>query len=90
MKFDPDQIARALRKSWVAGVRKTMDSGKSGCWAMQCHGLLVHELFGGELLKTTLPEGKSLLQSNWWSAVGLYRQPVHCFDCLLRRACNAR
>jgi len=57
MKFDPDQVARALRKSWsLATARQwTVENPAAG----QCNvtALLVHEFFGGELLKTRLPEG---------------------------------
>jgi hypothetical protein len=57
MKFDPDQVARALRKSWsLASARQwTAENPAAG----QCNvtALVVHDLFGGELLKTSLPEG---------------------------------
>ena len=57
MKFDPEQVARALRKSWslVTARQWTLENPAAG----QCNvtALLVHELFGGELLKTNLPEG---------------------------------
>src|SRR5215831_5105784 len=57
MKFDPEQVARALRKSWslVTARQWTVENPAAG----QCNvtALLVHELFGGELLKTNLPEG---------------------------------
>jgi hypothetical protein len=57
MGFDPEQVAAALRKSWSpeSGRQWTADNPAAG----QCNvtALLVHELFGGELLKTRLAEG---------------------------------
>jgi hypothetical protein len=56
MKFDPERVAHALKKSWsLASARQwTLENPAAG----QCNvtALLIHELFGGELLKTTLPE----------------------------------
>jgi hypothetical protein len=57
MNFEPRQVARALRQSWSSATARqwTEDNPAAG----QCNvtALLVHELFGGELLKTRLPEG---------------------------------
>jgi|SRR5215831_18723930 len=57
MSFDSEHVACALRKSWSAatGHQWTLENPAAG----QCNvtALLVHELFGGELLKTRLPEG---------------------------------
>jgi hypothetical protein len=57
MRFDPEQVARALRKSWsLASARQwTAENPAAG----QCNvtALLIYDLFGGELLKTPLPEG---------------------------------
>src|SRR5215510_1420343 len=65
MTFDPQQVARCLRKSWsLASARQwTKENPAAG----QCNvtALLVHELFGGELLKTRLPEGDHFY--NWIS-----------------------
>lgn len=57
MNFEPEQVAGALHKSWSRATARqwTEDNPAAG----QCNvtALLVHELFGGELLKTPLPEG---------------------------------
>jgi hypothetical protein len=57
MKFEPEIVARALRISWSADTAKqwSMERPASG----QCNvtALLVHDLFGGELLKTGLADG---------------------------------
>ena len=57
MRFEPEQVARALRKSRSpASARQWTAENPAAC---QCNvtALLVHELFRGELLKTSLPEG---------------------------------
>ena len=57
MGFDPDDVQRALRKSWslVTASQWTEDNPAAG----QCNvtSLLIHDLFGGDLLKTPLPAG---------------------------------
>jgi hypothetical protein len=63
MSFDPDEVQRALRKAWSLSTASqwTADNPAAG----QCNvtSLLVHELFGGELLKTPLPAGDHFY--NW-------------------------
>ena len=57
MGFDPDKVQSALRKAWSLSTSSqwTADNPAAG----QCNvtSLLVHELFGGDLLKTPLPAG---------------------------------
>ena len=57
MRFDPEEVARALRNAWsLASARQwTAENPAAG----QCNvtALLIYQLFGGELLKTSLPEG---------------------------------
>lgn len=57
MTFDPDQVQRALRKAWSLSTASqwTADNPAAG----QCNvtSLLIHELFGGDLLKTPLSAG---------------------------------
>jgi hypothetical protein len=57
MSFDPDAVQNALRKAWSLATASqwTADNPAAG----QCNvtALLVHELFGGDLLKTPLPAG---------------------------------
>ena len=57
MKFDPDQIARALRKSWALASARQWTAANPAAGQCNVTALLVHEFFGGELLKTTLHEG---------------------------------
>ena len=58
MSFDPDAVQSALFKAWSLSTASqwTADNPAAG----QCNvaALLVHELFGGDLLKTPLPAGE--------------------------------
>jgi hypothetical protein len=57
MTFDSDEVQSALCKSWslASASQWTPENPAAG----QCNvtALLVHDLFGGELLKTPLPAG---------------------------------
>ncbi|MGX1321829.1 hypothetical protein AB7M17_005282 [Bradyrhizobium sp. USDA 377] len=57
MSFDPDEVQRALSKAWSLSTASqwTADNPAAG----QCNvtSLLIHALFGGDLLKTPLPAG---------------------------------
>ncbi|WP_349630876.1 YunG family protein [Bradyrhizobium manausense] len=57
MSFDPDAIQTALFRAWSLSTASqwTADNPAAG----QCNvtALLIHELFGGDLLKTLLPAG---------------------------------
>jgi hypothetical protein len=89
MKFDPDQVARALRKSWsLASARQwTAENPAAG----QCNvtALVVHDLFGGELLKTSLPEGDHFYNRIDGCRYDCHGQSVHSTGHLFRPACNA-
>lgn len=57
MQFDPDRIQAALLRSW--SLRTASKWTPQNPAAGQCNvtALLVHEMFGGELLKTPLLDG---------------------------------
>jgi hypothetical protein len=57
MKFDPEQVARALVGSWSPESARQWTAENPAAGQCNVTALLVHELFGGELLKTKLPEG---------------------------------
>jgi hypothetical protein len=57
MRFDPEQVARALRKSRSPASARQWTAEKPAAGQCKVTALLVYELFGGELLKTSLPEG---------------------------------
>jgi hypothetical protein len=57
MKFEPEIVARALRKSWSAATAKQWSEQRPAAGQCNVTALLVHDLFGGELVKTVLPGG---------------------------------
>jgi hypothetical protein len=57
MKFDPQQVAQSLRKSWSLATARQWTKENPAAGQCNVTALLVQELFGGELLKTRLPEG---------------------------------
>jgi hypothetical protein len=57
MKLEPELVARALRKSWSADTAKQWSEQRPAAGQCNVTALLVHDLFGGELLKTGLPGG---------------------------------
>jgi hypothetical protein len=63
LRFDPDQVARVLRKSWSLASARQWTAQNPAAGQCNVTALLVHELFGGELLKTCLPEGDHY--DNW-------------------------
>ena len=57
MKFDPEHVACALRLSWSLETARQWTKENPAAGQCNVTALLVHELFGGDLLKTRLPEG---------------------------------
>lgn len=57
MRFDPEEIEAALRGSWSLATASTWTPENPAAGQCNVTALLVHELFGGELLKTPLPDG---------------------------------
>ena len=57
MWFDPQEVARALRNSWSLATARQWTAENPAAGQCNVTALLVHELFGGELLKTRLPGG---------------------------------
>ena len=57
MKFDSQEVARGLRESWSLATARQWTAENPATGQCNVTALLVHELFGGELLKTRLPEG---------------------------------
>ena len=90
MNFDPDEVQRALRKAWSLSTSSqwTVDNPAAG----QCNvtALLIHELFGGDLLKTPLPAGDHFY--NWIEGrrydftAGQFDRPIAYTDIATDRA----
>jgi hypothetical protein len=57
MNFDPDDIQGALRKAWSPSTSRQWTAENPAAGQCNVTSLLVHELFGGDLLKTPLPAG---------------------------------
>lgn len=57
MRFDPEQVARALLESWSLDSARQWTAENPAAGQCNVTALLIQELFGGELLKTPLPEG---------------------------------
>ncbi|MCK1654647.1 hypothetical protein IVA88_24835 [Bradyrhizobium sp. 149] len=57
MSFDPDEVQRALRKAWSLATASQWTVNNLAAGQCNVTSLLVHELFGGDLLKTPLPAG---------------------------------
>lgn len=57
MSFDPDGIQRSLQKAWSLSTASKWSASNPAAGQCNVTSLLIHELFGGELLKTPLPAG---------------------------------
>lgn len=57
MRFDPDDVQRALRKAWSLSTASQWTASNPAAGQCNVTSLLIHELFGGDLLKTPLPAG---------------------------------
>jgi len=90
VKFDPEEVQNTLRKSWslASASRWTIANPAAG----QCNvtALLVHELFGGDLLKTSLPAGDHYYNRiegrRYDFTASQFGQPIHYMDLPATRA----
>ena len=57
MRFDPDEIQRALRKAWSLTTSSQWTASNPAAGQCNVTALLIHEVFGGDLLKTPLAAG---------------------------------
>ncbi|WP_454648681.1 YunG family protein [Bradyrhizobium liaoningense] len=57
MSFDSDQVQSALRGAWSLSTASQWTASNPAAGQCNVTSLLVHELFGGVLLKTPLPAG---------------------------------
>jgi hypothetical protein len=57
MSFDPDEVQSALRKAWSLATASQWTASNPAAGQCNVTSLLIHELFGGELLRTPLPAG---------------------------------
>lgn len=57
MGFDADEVQSALRKAWSLSTASQWTANNPAAGQCNVTSLLIHDLFGGELLKTPLPAG---------------------------------
>ncbi|OKO67546.1 hypothetical protein [Bradyrhizobium sp. AS23.2] len=57
MSFDPDEVQSALCAAWSSSTASQWTAKNPAAGQCNVTSLLVHELFGGDLLKTPLPAG---------------------------------
>ena len=57
MSFDPDDVQAALCKAWSRSTASQWTASNPAAGQCNVTSLLIHDLFGGELLKTPLPAG---------------------------------
>lgn len=57
MTFDAARVARALTRSWSRDTARQWTAENPAAGQCNVTALLLHELFGGDLLRTPLPEG---------------------------------
>lgn len=57
MSFDPDEVQSALSKAWSLSTASKWTPNNPAAGQCNVTSLLIHELFGGDLLKTPLPAG---------------------------------
>jgi hypothetical protein len=90
MRFDPDEIKSALRKSWSLATARQWTPTNPAAGQCNVTALLLHELFGGDLLKTPLPAG-----DHFYNRIGgrrfdftesQFREPITYIDLPASRA----
>src|SRR6476469_6500553 len=90
MKFDPAKVQSALRQSWSAASSDQWTRQNPAAGQCNVTALLVHELFGGELLKTPLPAGDHFYNRiegrRYDFTASQFDQPIAYVDLLTDRA----
>ncbi|MHB0767069.1 YunG family protein [Bradyrhizobium sp. 5.13L] len=80
LRFDPDQVQDALRKAWSLSTSSQWTANNPAAGQCSVTSLLVHELFGGDLLKTLLPIGDHFYNRGRRQEVRLHGVPVRSAD----------
>ncbi|MCK1278347.1 hypothetical protein IVB46_24300 [Bradyrhizobium sp. 61] len=90
MSFDPDEVQSALRKAWSLSTSSQWTPNNPAAGQCNVTALLVHELFGGELLKTRLPAGDHFYNRiegrRYDFTASQFDQPIAYVDLLTDRA----
>jgi hypothetical protein len=90
MSFNPDEIQSTLRKAWSRSTARQWTPENPAAGQCNVTALLIHELYGGDLLKTPLPAG-----DHFYNRIGGHRydftasqfdQPISYLDVPTSRA----
>ena len=90
MSFDPDEVQSALRKAWSLATASQWTASNPAAGQCNVTSLLIHELFGGELLRTPLPAGahfyNSIKGQRYDFTASQFDQPIAYMDLATDRA----
>jgi len=90
MSFDPDEVQSALRKAWSLSTASQWTPTNPAAGQRNVTSLLIHEIFGGELLKTPLPAGDHFYNRigglGYDFTAGQFDQPIAYMDLPANRA----
>lgn len=90
MTFDPDDVQRALRKAWSLSTASQWTAASPAAGECNVTSLLIHDLFGGELLKTPLPAGDHFYNRiegrRYDFTASQFDEPIAYMDLLTNRA----
>lgn len=84
MSFDPDEVQTTLRKAWSLSTASQWTASNPAAGQCNVTALLIHDLFGGELLKTPLPAGDhfyNLIEGKRYDfTASQFEQPIAYMD----------
>ncbi|EJN15540.1 hypothetical protein PMI42_00915 [Bradyrhizobium sp. YR681] len=90
MNFDPDEVQRALRKAWSLSTSSQWTASNPAAGQCNVTSLLIHELLGGDLLKTPLPAGDHFYNriegTRYDFTASQFDRPIAYMDVLTDRA----
>jgi hypothetical protein len=90
MSFDPDDVQRALRKAWSLSTASQWTPANPAAGQCNVTSLLIHDLFGGDLLKTPLPAGDHFYNriggQRYDFTASQFEQPIAYVDLPVTRA----
>lgn len=90
MSFDPDDVWRTLHKAWSLATASQWTANNPAAGQCNVTALLVHELFGGDLLKTPLPAGDHFYNRiegrRYDFTASQFDQPINYMDVPTNRA----
>lgn len=89
MSFDPNDVLGTLHKAWSLSTASQWTASNPASGQCNVTSLLIHELFGGELLKTPLPAGDHFYNriegKRYDFTASQFEQPIAYVDLPARR-----